>query len=80
METVFRCIRQAVPIRAILQELEVHILDHENGATACANVVLAIDGTQFTASSTDSDVIFAAARAFLTACQLVSHKDTEPVH
>jgi len=77
VEALIGCIKQAMPFAARLVELEVHSLlngeavsEVEKGEAAEgeAEVTIEVKGQMFIAAATDKDIVFAAAKAFLGAC------------
>jgi 2-isopropylmalate synthase len=86
VEALIGCIKQAMPNDVRLVELEVHSMFNGESASESsegeAEVTIEVNGNMFIANGVDTDITFAAAKAYLAACnqavnethQIVPHK------
>ncbi|QGQ98502.1 2-isopropylmalate synthase [Paenibacillus psychroresistens] len=83
VEALIGCIKQAMPFEARLVELEVHSMyNGESSSEAAegeAEVTIEVKGDMFIANGIDTDIAFAAAKAYLAACNQAIHKTLEIV-
>ncbi|MDB5052189.1 MAG: putative 2-isopropylmalate synthase [Bacilli bacterium] len=72
VEALIGCIRQAMPFSVRLVELEVHSMFNGESSNESsdgeAEVSIEVNGQIFIAHAVDTDIVFAAAKAFLAAC------------
>ncbi|MFF2483346.1 2-isopropylmalate synthase [Paenibacillus sp. NPDC058071] len=68
LEAVIHCIREAIPIAADFEDLEIHSLSTGEDAHGEAVVTVVSDGERYRGTSVHEDIIFAAARAYVAAC------------
>jgi 2-isopropylmalate synthase len=68
LEAVIHCIRQAVPVEAEFEDLELHSLSTGEGAFGEAVVTVQYQGARHQGTAIDRDIILAAARAYVSAC------------
>lgn len=68
LEAVIRCIREALPMEAEFEDLELHSLSTGEGAFGEAVVTVQHRGVRHQGTAIDRDIILAAARAYVSAC------------
>ncbi|GLX66299.1 2-isopropylmalate synthase [Paenibacillus glycanilyticus] len=68
LEAVIHCIQQAIPVAAQFEDLELHSLSTGEDAHGEAVVSIIIDGERFRGTSIHKDIIYAAAQAYVGAC------------
>lgn len=68
LEAVIHCIRQAMPVDAVFEDLELHSLSTGENAFGEAVVTVVSDGQRFRGTAIHRDIILAAARAYVSAC------------
>lgn len=68
LEAVIQCIREAIPIDATFEDLEVHSLSTGEDASGEAVVTVVSGGRRFRGTAIHSDIILASARAYVAAC------------
>jgi 2-isopropylmalate synthase len=72
VEALIGCIKQAMPCEVRLVELEVHSMFNGHSSSESsdgeAEVTIEVDGSLYIANGIDTDIVFAAAKAFLAAC------------
>lgn len=68
LEAVIHCIRQAVPVDAEFEDLELHSLSTGEGAFGEAVVTVQHQGERYQGTAVHRDIILAAARAYVSAC------------
>ncbi|MBW5448311.1 2-isopropylmalate synthase [Cohnella sp. CFH 77786] len=71
LEAVIHCIRQAVPVEAEFEDLELHSLSTGEGAFGEAVVTVQYGGQRYQGTAIHQDIILAAARAYVSACNSV---------
>jgi 2-isopropylmalate synthase len=83
VEALIGCIKQAMSYEVRLVELEVHSMyNGESSSEASegeAEVTLEVEGDMFIANGIDTDIAFAAAKAYLAACNQAVHKTLQIV-
>jgi 2-isopropylmalate synthase len=68
LEAVIHCIRQAIPVGAAFEDLELHSLSTGEDAFGEAVVTVMHQGERFRGTAIHRDIILAAAKAFVSAC------------
>ncbi|SFA96445.1 2-isopropylmalate synthase [Cohnella sp. OV330] len=68
LESVIRCIREAMPADASFEDLELHSLSTGEDAAGEAVVTVRQAGRRFRGTAIHRDIILAAARAYVAAC------------
>lgn len=68
LEAVIHCIQQAIPVAAQFEDLELHSLSTGEDAHGEAVVSIIIEGERFRGTSIHKDIIYAAAQAYVGAC------------
>jgi 2-isopropylmalate synthase len=72
VEALIGCIKQAMPYEVRLVELEVHSMFNGESSSESsegeAEVTIEVNGDIFIANGIDADIAFAAAKAYLAAC------------
>ncbi|MVP01436.1 2-isopropylmalate synthase [Paenibacillus lutrae] len=68
IEAIVNCIRQALPMEVTFTDLELHSLSASEKATGEAAVTVSCGSQTYKSSGLDEDILFAAAKAFLSAC------------
>jgi 2-isopropylmalate synthase len=72
VEALIGCIKQVMPCEVRLVELEVHSMFNGESSSESsdgeAEVTIEVNGAMYIASGIDTDIVFAAAKAFLAAC------------
>ncbi|AJY73927.1 2-isopropylmalate synthase [Paenibacillus beijingensis] len=68
LEAVISCIRQAIPEAAEFEDLELHSLSTGEDARGEAVVTVVRDGQRYRGTSIQSDIVLAAAEAYVAAC------------
>lgn len=68
LEAVIHCIQQAIPVAAQFEDLELHSLSTGEDAHGEAVVSIIIEGERFRGTSIHKDIIYAAAQAYVAAC------------
>lgn len=68
IEAVVHCIQQAINLDVQFDDLELHSAASGSAAKGEAIVTVSAKGERFRGSSVDTDVIFAVAKAYLSAC------------
>jgi 2-isopropylmalate synthase len=68
LEAVIHCIQQAIPVAAQFEDLELHSLSTGEDAHGEAVVSIIIEGERFRGTSIHRDIIYAAAQAYVGAC------------
>ncbi len=68
LEAVIQCIRQAMPVDAEFEDLELHSLSTGEDASGEAVVSVVSNGNRFRGTAIHRDIILAAARAYVAAC------------
>lgn len=68
LEAVINCIQQAIPVAAEFEDLELHSLSTGEDAYGEAVVSIVTNGERFRGTSIHKDIIFAAAQAYVGAC------------
>ncbi len=68
LEAVIHCIQQAIPVAAEFEDLEMHSLSTGEDAHGEAVVTIVNNGERFRGTSIHKDIIFAAAQAYVAAC------------
>ena len=68
LEAVVRCIRQALPVPAEFEDLELHSLSNGESAHGEAIVTVVHQGRRFQGTAVHRDIILAAAKAYVSAC------------
>jgi 2-isopropylmalate synthase len=83
VEALIGCIKQAMPYDVRLIELEVHSMFNGESSSESsegeAEVTIEVKGETYIANGVDTDIVFAAAKAFLAACNQAAHKIIEIV-
>jgi 2-isopropylmalate synthase len=83
VEALIGCIKQAMPCDVRLVELEVHSMFNGESSSESsegeAEVTIEVNGTTYIANGVDTDIAFAAAKAFLAACNQAAHEMLEIV-
>jgi 2-isopropylmalate synthase len=83
VEALIGCIKQAMPYDVRLVELEVHSMFNGESASEStegeAEVTIEVNGARFIAYGVDTDIAFAAAKAFLAACNQAVHSTPQIV-
>ena len=68
LEAVIHCIQQAIPVAAEFEDLELHSLSTGEDAHGEAVVTIVHQKERFRGTSVHRDIIFAAAQAYVAAC------------
>ncbi|MEC0245061.1 2-isopropylmalate synthase [Paenibacillus chitinolyticus] len=68
IEAIVNCIRQAIPMDVTFADLELYSLSASEKATGEATVTVSCGTQTYKSSGLDVDILFAAAKAFLSAC------------
>jgi 2-isopropylmalate synthase len=68
LEAVIHCIRHALPVEAVFEDLELHSLSNGEGAFGEAVVSVLHQGERYQGTAIHRDIILAAARAYVSAC------------
>ncbi|MUT68468.1 2-isopropylmalate synthase [Paenibacillus sp. NEAU-GSW1] len=68
LEAVIHCIQQAIPVAAEFEDLELHSVSTGEDAHGEAVVTIINKGERFRGTSIHKDIIFAAAQAYVAAC------------
>jgi len=68
LEAVIGCIREAMPVDARFEDLELHSLSTGEDAFGEAVVTVVCQGKRYRGTAIHRDIIFAAARAYVSAC------------
>ncbi|WEK54960.1 MAG: 2-isopropylmalate synthase [Candidatus Cohnella colombiensis] len=68
LEAVINCIRQAMPVDAVFEDLELHSLSTGEDASGEAVVSVISGGERYRGTAIHKDIILAAARAYVSAC------------
>lgn len=68
LEAVIQCIREAMPIGAEFEDLELHSLSTGEDASGEAVVSVVSNGQRFRGTAIHRDIILASARAYVAAC------------
>ncbi len=68
LEAVIRCIRQALPVNAEFEDLELHSLSDGEDAFGEAVVTVVHQGKRHQGTAIHRDIILAAAKAYVSAC------------
>ncbi|TJY42721.1 2-isopropylmalate synthase [Cohnella pontilimi] len=71
LEAVIHCLRQAIPIEAVFEDLELHSLSTGEDASGEAVVSVMYQGERYRGTAIHRDIILAAARAYVSACNSV---------
>lgn len=82
LEAVIHCIQQAIPVAAEFEDLELHSLSTGEDAHGEAVVSIVNNGERFRGTSVHVDIIFAAAQAYVAACNqaiMTSNKNSQQV-
>jgi 2-isopropylmalate synthase len=83
VEALIGCVKQAMPCDVRLVELEVHSMFNGESSSESsegeAEVTIEVNGATFIANGVDTDIAFAAAKAFLAACNQAVHQMPEIV-
>jgi 2-isopropylmalate synthase len=83
VEALIGCIKQAMPCDVRLVELEVHSMFNGEASSESsegeAEVTIEAKGATYIANGVDTDIVFAAAKAFLAACNQAFHEMPEIV-
>ncbi|MFC5701827.1 2-isopropylmalate synthase [Cohnella faecalis] len=72
LEAIIHCIRQAVPSGVEFEDLELHSLSTGEGASGEAVVTVVYEGQRYRGTAIHNDIILAAARAYVSACNSVA--------
>lgn len=68
VEAIFRCMKQAMPFRVEVADLELQSMSHGEYANAEAAVEISVGERLYQGSAIDQDVVVAVARACMSAC------------
>lgn len=68
LEAVIHCIQQAIPVAAEFEDLEIHSLSTGEDAHGEAVVTIVNNGERYRGTSIHSDIVYAAAQAYVAAC------------
>lgn len=68
LETAIHCIRQAMPIDVVFEDLELHSLASGENASGEAVVTVVSGGERFRGTAIHRDIVLAAATAYVSAC------------
>lgn len=68
LEAVIQCIREAMPVGAEFEDLELHSLSTGEDASGEAVVSVVSNGQRFRGTAIHRDIILASARAYVAAC------------
>ncbi|MGG4143929.1 2-isopropylmalate synthase [Paenibacillus algorifonticola] len=68
LEAVIHCIQQAIPVAAEFEDLEIHSLSTGEDAHGEAVVTIVHAGERYRGTSIHSDIVYAAAQAYVGAC------------
>ncbi|MDB4868945.1 MAG: 2-isopropylmalate synthase, partial [Cohnella sp.] len=71
LEAVIHCIQQAIPVGAAFEDLELHSLSTGEDAYGEAVVTVIHHGERFRGTAIHRDIILAAAKAYVSACNSV---------
>lgn len=78
VEALIGCIKQAMPYEVRLVELEVHSMFNGESSSESsegeAEVTIEVEGASYIANGVDTDIAFAAAKAFLAACNQAANR------
>jgi 2-isopropylmalate synthase len=77
LEAVIHCIRQAMPVDPVFEDLELQSLSTGEEAFGEAVVTVVSNGERFRGTAIHRDIILAAARAYVSACNsaLLAHRN-----
>lgn len=68
VEALIGCIKAALPFTAEFVDLELHSMSGGESAGGEAEVTVDVDGTLYKGTASNQDILFAAAQAFMGAC------------